>query len=181
MVHSSSSRDLLSSSPGGVVRSSASVASQPRLHLGSFFLPLLLFVHIRYITHELGPYGSDRLNGSVHYFPLLNGSVHYFPPQWWFSFSSRLRLKQSAAHTSLYAPLRRSKFGTETCEKSPFSHFELLLKAQGAFLRENVQLLTAAGTLAPSGWVPVSGMGNSREKMREQSESHSARMRLFKK
>lgn len=140
MVHSSS-RDLLSSSPGGVVRSWASVASQPRLHLGSFFLALLLFVHIRYITHELGPYGSDR----------LNRSVHYFPPQWWFSFSSRLRLKQSAAHTSLYAPLRRSKFGTETCEKSPFSHFELLLRAQGAFLRENVQLLTAAGTLAPPG------------------------------
>lgn len=106
-----------------------------------FFLALLLFVHIRYITHELGPYGSDR----------LNGSGHYFPPQWWFSFSSTLRLKQSAAHTSLYAPLRRSKFGAETCEKSPFSHFELLLRAQGASLRENVQLLTAAGTLAPSG------------------------------
>lgn len=138
LVLSSSSRDLLFSSPGGVVGAWVQWLLNPGCISVRLFWFLVFFfppVHIRFIPQELGQTEADW---------------HYPPPQWCFSFACRLRLEQSAAHTRLYAPLRRLKLGTGTCEKSPFSHVELLPRAQGEFLRASVLLLTAAGTLAPS-------------------------------
>lgn len=116
--------------------------TQETLTWAPFFCPVIVvspqpgYLNCRWLSSNLTQFAhraGDRLILQQHNsaFPLLSHPLNSrwvrtdsymrctnFLPLWWFSFSPRLRRKESAAHTRLYAALWKSKLGTVTSEES---------------------------------------------------------------